>query len=374
MAKSYSTMVKTQDSIYLRPTKGKEFNREMNVYFSVPEAGVNEDTGILLLIAGFGGHGQANIYKKMRDTLADMYNLVTVQCDYFGYEYLQNADPVNGVSYDTPSHQDLESYFNKEEMAQIFEDSQFRYSRLLELGKSYPFTFWTKARMNETPGNFNDMGLHQCLDNIIAVLSVMGILYDNEFFFNTKRTILYGHSHGSFLSYMCNRMAPGLFKLLIDNSGWLTPVYMSGRKVGITHGNMVLGIEYEYLATKLVDPEMISLSYLYNGFKNQCRIEAYIAGEDNLIDCNDKIQFCEKINRTHCHLINEKDIDGLGIRSAGHGFDADFIKFFQQAYKNADLSFEKDKILDLPGRVSFRTKRHRYDIDYSKTLPMLTIR
>jgi hypothetical protein len=43
--------------------------RKQHVYFSVPEE-VNEQTGFLLLIAGFGGNPLANVYKKMRKVFA----------------------------------------------------------------------------------------------------------------------------------------------------------------------------------------------------------------------------------------------------------------------------------------------------------------
>ena len=38
--------------------------RDFNLYFSEPESGVNEDTGLLLLLPGFGGNANSNVYKK----------------------------------------------------------------------------------------------------------------------------------------------------------------------------------------------------------------------------------------------------------------------------------------------------------------------
>lgn len=54
--------------------------RKLIFYYSEPDKGVNEETGILLIIAGFGGNANSNVYKKMRNTFADKYNLLTIQC------------------------------------------------------------------------------------------------------------------------------------------------------------------------------------------------------------------------------------------------------------------------------------------------------
>ena len=72
MAKEYDFCMYGHPSIY----KPKE--RKLKIYFSEPESGVNENTGILLLIPGFGGNANSNVYKKMRDYFSDEYNLVVV--------------------------------------------------------------------------------------------------------------------------------------------------------------------------------------------------------------------------------------------------------------------------------------------------------
>ena len=78
MAKEYDF------SMYGHPSIYKNMERKLHVYFTEPEEGINEYTGILLLIPGFGGNSKSNVYKKMRNIFADKYNLVVVQCDYFG--------------------------------------------------------------------------------------------------------------------------------------------------------------------------------------------------------------------------------------------------------------------------------------------------
>ena len=45
---------------------------------------VNENTGMLVLIPGYGGNIDSHVFRKMREVFAEQYNFITVQCDYFG--------------------------------------------------------------------------------------------------------------------------------------------------------------------------------------------------------------------------------------------------------------------------------------------------
>ncbi|CAH2211897.1 hypothetical protein [Tepidibacter aestuarii] len=55
---------------------------------------------MVLLISGFGGHANSNVYKKMRKEFADKYNMVTVQCDYFGWGFMQEEKNIHFFDYD----------------------------------------------------------------------------------------------------------------------------------------------------------------------------------------------------------------------------------------------------------------------------------
>ena len=62
MAKEYNF------ETYAHPSLYSKNERKYNIYFSMPDNGINLDTGMLLLIAGFGGNANSNVYKKMRIT------------------------------------------------------------------------------------------------------------------------------------------------------------------------------------------------------------------------------------------------------------------------------------------------------------------
>jgi hypothetical protein len=372
VAKDYESLEYMHNSIYSRNLNYKPYNeRKAKIYFSEPDRGINEETGILLFIAGYVGNAESNIYKKMRRESADKYNLVTVQCDYFGCEFMQGTKRVTIPEFDIGI---LNKIFSKDEIDEIYCKDKLDFDKLIQVGRKYDFTLNVKEDLSdENLENFNDMGIMQALDNITAVLRVMSIIYENEFEFNTKKVILYGHSHGAYLGYLCNRFCPGLFSNIVDNSAWVYPEYLSGIRCEFYNlGKLKLEIGFEYLAAKLnFDNEIYDLNYLYNNFENNCNIVSYHGDMDELVSSHDKKEFCKKIPKCVYNEITENNVDGSVFKSTEHGLGANFINLF--AYTYDKLEFKKDKLLNLPHEVVVKTGRHIYRFDYKDILPVLTI-
>lgn len=363
MAAAYEIDVVSQNSIYDRSVASNN-NRKLKVHFSIPEKGVDTDTGLLLLIAGYGGYASSKIYQKMRHYFSDKYNLVTLQCDYFGYEFMQNIDKLhipNTESGRVISSKEIARIYNRMNLGNIGRESKAAIKVYVDLSE-------------ESAANFNEMGILQALDNIVALLKVANILYDNNYQFNTKKIISYGHSHGAYLSYLCNALSPRLFSLLVDNSAWLRPVYLKqARKVSLQEGNLDIIAVYEYLASKIItDLEIFELSFLYSNFENNARVIAYQGTTDNLVDLNEKVAFCNKINGT-CVTISSDQVDNIIFKSTTHGVGADFIKLFEFTMDHFNICFAKDSFLDLQNEVVFTTAKQKYTIDYRQLFPRLNI-
>jgi hypothetical protein len=372
MAKNYESLEYMHNSIYNKNLIDNQYNkRKAKIYFSEPDAGVNEETGILLFIAGYGGNANSNIYKKMRQQFADRYNLVTIQCDYFGYEFMQSSESVNTPEFDFET---LNNIFSSDEMKEIYFQNKLDLNKVIKIGSKYNLNLnVTENLSGETLDNFNDMGIIQALDNIVAVLKVMSIIYENGFQFNTKKVIIYGQSQGSYLSYLCNRFCPGLFSNIIDNSSWLYPQYLlANRCVTYNIGKLNLNVQFEYLARKLnLNNKILDLNYLYSNFKNNCDIISYHGIEDKLINHNEKKDFCKKIDKCVYNEINEDIIDGMIFKSTEHGLGADFINLFDNSYNK--FTYGKDIFLNLPKDVAIKTDKNVYLINYKDILPILTV-
>lgn len=372
MAKNYETLEYMHNSIYFKGLKSKPYNeRKTKIYFSEPDLGINEETGILLLIAGYGGNANSNVYKKMREQFADKHNLVTIQCDYFGYEFMQSSNSINKCNFDINT---LASIFSSDEIHEIYDGDEVDFNKLVQIGSKYDINLAVKENLSgESLKNFNDMGIIQALDNIVATLKVINIIYNNGFEFNTKKVIIYGQSQGAYLSYLCNRFCPGLFTNIIDNSSWLYPRYLlSNRWTNIKIDKLIMNIEFEYLARKLnFNDKIYDLNYLYSNFENNCDIISFHGTTDTLISHNEKRSFCSKIEKCIYHEINFESVDGKIFKSTDHGLGADFINLFDYCY--GKLIFEKDAILNLPNEVTIKTDIHKYLINYKDILPMLSV-
>ncbi len=364
MAKNYDF------EIYGQPSHYDPEERKLKVYFSEPDKGINKKTGILLFIAGFGGHANSNVYKKMRSVFADKYNLVTIQCDYFGWEFMQGANQIS-LSYNKT---ELEKNFKPEEADYIYRDNNIL-DRLIEIASKYNMNISTRAVLSENLKNYNDMGTIQAIDNITAVISVMEIIKDNGFEFDRDKVIMYGNSHGSYLSYLCNAFAPSMFSMLIDNSSWLFPRYLkNNRYINSVHGNCVLSVEFDYLAKKLdYDEEILYLPSLYKKFTNKCNIICYHGTNDNLISHNDKFKLKQIIGEKFIYNeIDESKIDNKLFKSTQHGLDADFLELFDYTIKNHNFDL-KDIINRKNENISYETKMNRYLVDYRGIVPVLEL-
>lgn len=357
MAKSYQFEIDAHPSVY------EPQERKLKIYFSEPEKEVNDETGILLLIAGFGGHANSNVCKKMRNTFADQYNLLTVQCDYFGWEFMQGKESITDVICDFSQFLD---YPTKEQIEVI--ENKNDIEKLMEIAERNHRNFRAYSRMEESWSNFNDLGFMQAIDNITAVMAVMEVAKDNGYTLNSEKIIVYGHSQGAYLAHLCNLFSPNIFSLIIDNSAWIVPGYLKEkRKVQFNSG---IEIIFDYLVSKLdFDEEIYDLQTLYRNFDNTCAIIAYHGVDDDLVDYADKKKLIDSIPGATFYLIDDQNLDNEIFRSTAHGLNADFIKMFQAVMDNYTFRPRKKAVLK---NVHYHTSKADYYINYENGRPELS--
>lgn len=209
MANSHNFKIPAHYNIY-----SGDNNRELRIEFAVPDNGTDSNTGLLVLVPGFGATIDSNVYRKMREAFADKYNLVTIQCEYFGSRFMQSTDQI------TIPEQIMRKVFCKDEFNKLKKDPSIFFNLLQDKNIVLP----AKATIKEDTYEFNDMGFMQAIDIISAIEAVKIILKDNNLQFNNRRMIGYGHSHGAYLLHLSNALVPSLFSFIIDNSGWIEPV------------------------------------------------------------------------------------------------------------------------------------------------------
>ena len=357
MAKQYDITVYAQPSLY----DAKE--RTITIYFSEPENGANEDTGILLLNAGYGGEANSNVFKKMRDTFADKYNYITVQCNYFGWEYMQTPN-VKDISI---SYNELRSVLSDDQVELVLDD--YDKNKYLLEGKSIEHN----VELGESADSFNDMGPLQAIDSLTAIKVVADILEQNNIIINKKRIHAYGFSHGAYINYLCNAFMPGVFSGIIDNSAYVVPKYLNYKREVKCYIDKLFFYKsfFRYLLFDIVfDKELYDLTEVYNEICNKAKVISFHGMKDDMTSCEEKKHFLELTKKYEMIVIDEDKVDGDIFKSCTHGLDADFLKMFDYVMENYDLDNDVEG-LSFTGQT-IKTKEYIYRIDLVEGMPKLT--
>ncbi|MFX3636815.1 MAG: DUF2920 family protein [Candidatus Pristimantibacillus sp.] len=343
--------------------------REFKIYFSEPDNGVNEETGILLLVAGYGATPNSKVYQKMRRQFADEHNLVVLQCDYFGSEFMQSIpDDYQGITDDF-----LKENLSEGEWKELFGSQNPWEQLMIILNKNGVNMIPSVYKPAENIENFNEMGLMQAMDNITALYYVIKIIEDNQLKFNQNKIMVSGQSHGAYLSLLCNGLIPGLFDLVIDNSAWLFPQFLkSPRRISISKNSVALLIQFDYLASALkMDYEILDLEHVYGQPANASTIFSFHGVSDALVPFEKKEVLMSNIKGCHFHLITDSHVDGQIFKSAAHGLNADFLKFFNYVISQVEFN---DKPKNIYSSNRLQTSRAIYNIEFEEGVPLLTIK
>ncbi len=293
--------------------------RRIKIAYAIPNDGENCETGILFLLPGYGGNIESNVYRHIREDFSDAYNLIVVQCEYFGSSFMQERVP---------------------EIAENLSKNEYIEEMNIKL----------KTVLEENVQDFNDMGLMQALDIVATTLYVL----ENIKIVNTNRIILFGHSHGAYLAHLANIICPQLFSYIIDISGYIIPYYLDRTRVlGYVLGdNKVIDVLYRYMITERksirYNKNLYNLSYLYNKINNHCHILAIQGTEDWMVDYTEKRDFIKSIPYGDIMMVTKQDVDGVIFKDANHGCGLDYIKFLEMVIPIFDkkISMCNDLIID----------------------------
>lgn len=353
MAHSNSISIGAHRSIY-----NDSNHRDLSIEFSIPEEGTNAKTGLLILVPGFGANIDSKVYTKMRNEFADQYNLITIQCSYFGEQFMQTTEKI--ILKDP-----LEKIFSADQIAQIHNNE----SSILKMIMQNDTKVYAKAKLDESEDEFADLSFMQCIDIITAIEAVQLILEENKLAFDKARIIGYGHSQGAYLLHLCNKMS-SMFSYIIDNSAWLEPLYLNSNQTRLI-GNQKLIIEYDYFAKdRIKNKKNLNLFEVYKDFKNDTQIVTFQGNKDELIDHNEKRKFINDLNNTQFILIEESDVDHIKYKSNTHGLDADFLELFKYA-----MSLEQPSENNVQERrTEFQMRDLKFTVDYSQGLPVFNVK
>lgn len=334
--------------------------RELRIEFAIPEKGTNNETGLFIFASGFGGDIDSNVYKKMRNQFADLYNVVTVQCDYFGSRFMQGFDEF--TFNDETSF--LAKVFSEDEIGKIQKDK----SNLLQLLQSKEVEFPVNAKLDETINEFADMSYMQAIDIITAIEAVKVVLIKNDFQYNEQRIIGLGQSHGAYLLHLSNRLAPHLFSHIVDIASWVSPAYLEYTRCLYTQK---LRVYFNYLANDIIqDQEALTLHQLYEKFENSAFIYSAIGATDNLVNVEDKKISLSKLHHVQFEIIDSAKVDNVIFKSTNHGMDTNFTELIKYVLKMKPHHHNENERQLCYTITSANTKIH---VDYRNGLPLFQL-
>ena len=346
MAKIFEEYIYTQHSIY---DDNNDDKRKIRIRYSLPNRETNTETGILLLIPAYGGNLDSNVYNKMHQVFPDRYNMIVIQCNYFGIDYMSNM---------------TERLPEFAELADIKEGRQWYLKRLV---------------LNESLDNCNDMGIMQGADLIHAMLYIINKLSNKGIVINFGKIISYGSSHGSYLGYVVNRLCPNMIQLIIDNSSYCKPNYLCNPRP-ILYTPMISEYPFETLLCDVyylvackrenfLPDEFYDLNSLYSSFDNKCRVLSFHGSDDDMVSVEEKRNLLNNINYSSLIEISRNDVDGKYFKSSGHGLGVDLLELYEAVNELSNNMFEYKDSLEISEKVVLDGVNDRVVITYNGLTP-----
>lgn len=301
MAEIASLKVNAHRNIYIKnEDKADVAPRMLQIEIGVPDI-TNENTGLLVFVPGYGGNINSKVFRRMRTEFPDRYNVVTVQCDYFGNRYMGLPERVT------------------------IERENYGKVRTVYCSDT-----------GENREEFNDMGIMQALDVVSATVYCVHYCREKKYVTNTNNVILFGTSHGAYIAHLANLICPDLYTWLIDISSYIKPFYLEHTRF-VPLGQNPMGLEEVEISYFLkecrkirYDDRLYDLEYLYQNAENNCKIIAFQGTEDWMVDYRNRILFFDNIGeRGQLILVQKEDIDGKLCKSADHGLAMDFFELFR---------------------------------------------
>jgi predicted esterase len=377
----------------------KNFDREIEVFIKEPDAGVNADTGLFLILHAAGGYAENPYFRKLREEWADRYNVVAIGVNYLGTSNdrehptkLSLQNPEQTVKYlDSRARAE-----NPEGLAALHASGSCNWTDLLSLFPNTDLSQHVIVVDKSLPHrdemkDYRDYGYIQTMDCLYAVKYTL-----DRYKINSKRIFVFGSSLGGYLAQTCAKFAPNTFSLVADNSGFpaimQNDVFLKGRYTRIVIENKAclfcapqLFYESDRNSPYYFSDDMFKIRALNDNshlavFKQHFkgRIVAFHAKKDQLVPYAGKLDLHEKYRKNGVNSVfysfDTADIDGKVIISDGHGMSADLKLLFEKYCDEFALNDKKSDGVtdfDIGHKIVYSGAKSNFILDYSGGYPTI---
>lgn len=187
----------------------------LEAFLTLPEAGITEETGIIMVLGGWGEQAGAVYQEELRSFLADKLNCIAVGVNYFGSfrnqalrispDFLHNINRIYNLEM---SLEDFKKARSEEELYRVIAEIIVpRGVTSLDL-RCQP----TIVTGREEYQSWGFLPAVDCLQVLGEVLKTYPV--------NTKRIIAYGKGYGAYVALLLGKFAPNTFSVVIDREGY----------------------------------------------------------------------------------------------------------------------------------------------------------
>ncbi|MEN6350425.1 MAG: DUF2920 family protein [Syntrophomonas sp.] len=205
--------------IILEPHNDIELGRKrepLKVSMFIPSSGINNETGVILLIPGFNGFVDLSYFRdQFAPYTADNLNCIAVVAQYFGClrnagiqfkdSFLYNINRIYGLKLTT---EEFKKTKTEDEFYRIIAEAVVQRG-ITSLDPRCQPTISTGK------GEYQSWGLLPAIDYLQALGEVL-----KNYPVNLKRIIAYGTGYGGYVALLLGKYAPSTFSVIVDRSGY----------------------------------------------------------------------------------------------------------------------------------------------------------
>lgn len=308
-------------------------------WITLPAGGVDQQTGLVVLIHGYGQSGDDEYARKFRAFISDRFNCGVVTLRYYGSSSYANVSlrPAPDFFLKLKEHHGI-TVGRSENLSsnQIIGGTM---SALMQRGIE---RLHVECILLTETDEYHSFGVLPAIDTLTVVNDVL-----HRYPLDKKRLFAIGSSYGGFIVEMILKLAPNTFRMLIDNSGFTsadedqTGLYGAGL-------TRISGVGIATLATRRWSADPASPYYFSKSCrdirnmlnpehvgKSETQLYCYHSARDTLIPAAHKRALTDiyrgKVPYEQT-MVEETDIDGHLFKTLEHGMQASLRGLFEASY------------------------------------------
>ncbi|MCL2146431.1 MAG: DUF2920 family protein [Synergistaceae bacterium] len=207
------------EKISFQPHKDVELNRErspIELLLTIPDNGINEDTGLIFLVNEFGTTPDKPEYiESIHPALAKEHNCAVASVSYFGILRNDKMDITDAFLHN------LNRIYNLKLTREVFKSADNYFDAFRIVAQIVAERGVTSVDLRCQPimvtgrGEYQSWGFLPAIDCLTAIGQVL-----KKYPLNTRRLYAAGQFYGGYVASLMGKYAPHTFTTIIDKSGY----------------------------------------------------------------------------------------------------------------------------------------------------------